>query len=72
MVQVSATSSCTTNGHPVVLSSEKELYFEGNIVAPPYGCHICPPWKFFRRHNLSEVPVRETHARYHCLNESIA
>jgi hypothetical protein len=46
MVQVSATSSCTTKGHPVVLSSEKELYFEGNIVAPPYGCHICPPWKF--------------------------
>ena len=18
--------------------------FEGNIVGPPYGCHICPPW----------------------------
>ncbi len=41
MVQVSATSSCTTKGHPVVHSSEKELNFEGNIVAPLYGCHFC-------------------------------
>ncbi len=70
MIQVSATSSCTTKGHPVVLSSEKELNFEGNIVAPPYGCHK-PSKEFFRRLNLSEVPVRETHARYHCLNENI-
>ena len=46
MVQVSATSSCTTKGHPVVLSSEKGLNFEDNAVTPLYGCHICPPWNF--------------------------
>ena len=46
LVQVSATSSCTTKGHPVVLSSKKGLNVEGGIVAPTYGCHICPLWKF--------------------------
>ncbi len=67
MVQVSATSSCTTKGHPVVLSLEKELNLEGNIVvvAPPCGCHICNPWKF------SEGIKHQKHARYLCLNKSI-
>ena len=38
---VSATSICTTTGHPVVLSSEKGQNYEGDIWVPHYGYHIC-------------------------------
>ena len=64
VVQVSATSCCTTKGHPVVLSSENGLNFQGNAVVPLHGCHICPPLEFFWRHNsqkfLSEKQMLDT------------
>ena len=52
---VSATSSCTTTGHPVVLSSEKGQNYEGDVWVPHYGCHICSHW------NLLKVkPIRSS------------
>ena len=55
LVQVSATRSCTTKGHPVVLFSEKGLNVEDSIVAPTYGCHICPSWNFWNRNSCKRI-----------------
>ena len=57
-------SDCTTKGHPVVLSSSKELNFEGNVVAPLYGCHICPPWNASEGITYQKFLLRETNARF--------
>ena len=52
---VSAISSCTTTGHPKVLSTEKGQNYEGDILVPYPGCHICSYW------NLLKVkPIRSS------------
>ena len=63
-VQVSAMCGCTTNGHPVVLSSQKGLNFNSYVVAPLYGCHVCPPWNVSEGITYQKFLVRETNARF--------
>ena len=69
-VMVSATSSCTTAGHPVVLSSEKGQNYEGDTRVPTGGCHIFSPWNSLKAlHNRGSI--QETNARYYSLSEPI-
>ena len=44
----SATSGCTTNGHPVVLSFERDKTTKVTVWVPNYGCHVCPPWNILK------------------------
>ena len=57
-------SDCTTNGHPVVLSSQKGLNFKGYVVAPLYGCHVCSPWNVSEGISYQKFLLRETNARF--------
>ena len=55
---------CTTNSHPVVLVSLKGLNFKGYVVAPLYGCHVCPLWNVSEGITYQKFLVRETNARF--------
>ena len=64
LVQVCTITDCTTKGHPAVLSSERGLNFEGYVVAPIYGCHVCPPWNVSEGISYQKFLLRETNARF--------
>ena len=42
----------------------KRLNFEGYIVAPLYGYHVCPPWNVSEGITYQKFLVRETNARF--------
>ena len=66
----SATSSCTTNGHPVVLSFERDKTIKVTYESLIMDAMFVLPG-IFLRFNLLEFPVRETNARRYYLAETI-
>ncbi len=42
VLHVSDTCGCTIDGHPVVLSFKRDKTVKVTVLAPNYGCHICP------------------------------
>ena len=49
----------------------RDLTFKGYVVAPSYGCHVCPPWNVSEGITYQKFLVRETNARFILHRETI-